>query len=200
MQTEWWKIFNFSIFFFFIFFCFLFFFFFFLFCFLFLFFFFVAQLELAVSSSWWDFYICDCLATKQVVTLWLQVMVLVEEGCGKNTDEWADKAERQQKEKTTEGRKTKEELDVHTCINLGFVHPLQDVVLHQLDRKEKPGVKLLRFESRRWSCFIRPRSAMDVQLFDIIFPTENSSFSSNSLFSNGFCDFKWHKLLLCGAL
>ena len=69
----------------------------------------------------------DCLAIGQVVTFQLLVMVLVEEGYGKNTKEWAGKAERQWKQRTTQGRKTNKEKV----------------------RKEPHRVKPLMFQSRR---------------------------------------------------
>ena len=51
----------------------------------------------------------DSLATSQVVTFQLGITVQVEEGYGKYAGEWAGKTERQWKQRTTEGRKAKEE-------------------------------------------------------------------------------------------
>ena len=47
---------------------------------------------------WWDFSICDRLDTTSEVTSRLLVIDLVEENYGKNTDKWADKAERRRNE------------------------------------------------------------------------------------------------------
>ena len=53
-------------------------------------------------------------------------MLLVEEDYGKIAGEWAGETEFQRKQRTTEGRRTNE----------------------QMDRKEEPRVMLLRFKSR----------------------------------------------------
>ena len=72
-------------------------------------------------------------ATLQVVTFRLHVIVQVEEGCGKNTGEWASKKERQWKLRTGVGRKARE----------------------GMDRKEEPRVMPLGFQGRRWTFVTR---------------------------------------------
>ena len=54
---------------------------------------------------------CDRLAAVQLITLRLRVVNLTEEGYGENAGEWDDKAERPLKQRTSESRKDKEEVD-----------------------------------------------------------------------------------------
>ena len=66
---------------------------------------------------------CNSVASVQVVTFCLLVVVLYEDGYGVNADEWAGRGERQWKLRKAEGRKAKEEMG----------------------RKEELRVQLLRF-------------------------------------------------------
>ena len=56
---------------------------------------FSPQLELCETLYWWDFCLCDRSASEHIVTFQLQVMEPVEKVLGKNSNEWAGKAERQ---------------------------------------------------------------------------------------------------------
>ena len=66
---------------------------------------FPLQTEFWKAPHWWDFRIGDRLATVQVVTVQLQVMVPVAEVYGKKCWWMASKVERQWKHRTMEGRK-----------------------------------------------------------------------------------------------
>ena len=90
------------------------------------------------SLHWWDFCVCDNLATTQVVTFQIQVMVLVEASHGNHVSEETGKAERQWGQSYTKQRQAKEEME----------------------EKEKPKVKLLKFWVSSWTCFIRPCCTM----------------------------------------
>ena len=68
-------------------------------------FFLVPQLKLWWSTYWWYFYVCDCLAAIQVIILLLQVMILIEEGYGKEASDGTSKADSQWRQRRSEGRR-----------------------------------------------------------------------------------------------
>ena len=72
----------------------------------------------------------------QVVTIRLRVMALTEQDCGKNAGEWFGDAERSWKQSATEGRKTKEEMDMKEThskvpeVPRQQVNPLKEALIH----------------------------------------------------------------------
>ena len=100
----------------------------------FLFFIFIAIPKL--DFWWWDFEVWDHSAIIHVVTFRLWIMLLVKKVHEKYAGDRAGNAETR-----TNGRQNNK-------------------INEKMDWTEEPRVMLLRFQSRRWSYFVRPRSHM----------------------------------------